>query len=183
MQRAARCLVDRGIADVPLTVRTLGVAADHGWTPGYAGAALARPEAWSNPEATVQTWTGFIRSMPTAAHGTLPSWTHAATFGAARVPYVLGASAARAVVSQILSTVVFVTVMTPTVVAGCVAAAADAVRASGVTLDDPLPLVVQSLRDTLREQLPPEQVAPYLLGAFSDCSETVQSTVRRSLLE
>jgi tetratricopeptide (TPR) repeat protein len=184
MQRARQCLLVRGIADVPLTASALrDAAAADDWQTGYAGAALSRPEAWKNPSETVRTWTAFIRGMPRVSYHRLPSWTYVATFGAARAPYVLGAAAARTIVAQLISTVVFLAASNPAVVANCILGSADAVTTSGVTVDDPLPLAVQSLRDTLSNQLPPEQVVPYLLTAFSQCPDAVQSIVRRSLLQ
>jgi tetratricopeptide (TPR) repeat protein len=183
VQRAIRCLVDRGIADVPLSAQTLrDLSSLNGWAPGHAGAALARPEAWANPDATIQTWIDFVRSMPTTAHNMLPAWTHAATLGAVRVPYMLGPPAARMIAARILSTVVLLAAMTPRIVADSLEAASAAIKVSGVTLDDPVPIVVRLLRDALIKRVPPEQVAPYVLAAFSACPDSVQSTARRSLL-
>jgi hypothetical protein len=184
LQQAQQTMLERGIADVPLTadmLRRAAVAAD--WQTGYSGLALARPEAWKDPNDTVQTWIAFIRSASAEQYVRLPSWTHVATLGAARTPYVVGTTAARTIIAQIISTVVFLTADHPTIVAGCIEGATEAIKASGVVIDDPVALAVQLLRDTLSKYLPAEQVAAYLLATFSACPETVQSVVRRSLLQ
>jgi hypothetical protein len=119
VKKAQQDLLARGIADVQLTSDMLiTTAVNHGWQTGWAGAALARPEAWTSPADTIQMWIAFIRAVPTERHERVPAWMHLATLGAARTPYVLGPTAARTVISQILSTVVFLTAAQPRIVAG-----------------------------------------------------------------
>jgi len=131
----------------------------------------------------MQTWIAFIRSTPAEQYVRLPAWTHVATLGAARTPYVLGNTAARTIIAQIISAAVLLIAAQPRLVAGCVEGATEAIKASGVAVDDPVALVVQLLRDTFTKHLPAEQVSAYLLATFSACPESVQSVVRRSLLQ
>lgn len=184
LARALHCMVARGIADVPLTTSLLvGVAADSDWRTSFAGSALSRPQAWTNPDDTLETWIGVITVMPDRLLENIVAWTFAATTGAVRAPYVLGAPAARSVVARLLAAVVYRTAGHPTILANSIKGCAEAVKLSGVAVEDPLSVSVQYLRDILVRRFPSEQVAPYLLAAFSQCDDSVQSTVRISLLQ
>lgn len=171
-------LVAERVFDLDLTGRMLAIQAEKDqWGPGAAAAALARPWTWQNPRLGFDLLDEAI-SRNAATPDVTEGWMFAAAYGCCRLQATpdLIAEGARLVLVRSMVSAGLGPAMTPPLVRGVRAAAAD------LGADDPVPAIWADLSEQLLAHYDAPTAARLLIGTASGLPEADRQDAVRAVL-